>query len=73
MRLPMTSLQRRASLLRQIAECHANDATLHATCVTEMRNLMRVFFLTIFFRDSIQRTNCDEVMSQYSISDGKGE
>jgi len=30
----------------------------------EMRNHMRFFCLTILFDDSIQRTNCDDVMSQ---------
>ena len=29
-----------------------------------MRNGMCFFCLTIFFDDSIQRTNCDDVMSQ---------
>jgi hypothetical protein len=32
--------------------------------VTELRNLTRVFSLTILFDDNIQRTNCDDVMSQ---------
>ena len=41
--------------------------------VIEMLNRMRVFFLTIFFVDSIQRTNCDDVMSQCSMTNGKGE
>jgi len=31
-----------------------------------------VFCLTIFFNDSIQLTNCDEVMSQYFHENGKG-
>ena len=29
--------------------------------VAELHTLMRVFFLTIFFVDSIQLTNCDDV------------
>ena len=45
---------------------------MHAHCVTEMLNGTRVFFLTIYFRNTIQRTNCDDVMSQSSITDGKG-
>jgi hypothetical protein len=32
----------------------------------------RVFCLTILFVDSIQRTNCDDVMSQCSMKNGKG-
>jgi hypothetical protein len=42
-------------------------------CVTELRNRTCVFLLTIYFVDSIQRTNCDDVMSQCSMTSGKGE
>lgn len=40
--------------------------------VAELRILMRVFFLTIFFVDSIQLSNCDDVRSQYFHANGKG-
>ena len=48
-------------------------ATMHGHRVTEMRNFTCFFSLTIYFDDSIQRTNCDEVMSQCSMKNGKGE
>jgi hypothetical protein len=35
--------------------------------VIELRNFIRFFFLTIYFDDSIQRTNCDELISQCSM------
>jgi hypothetical protein len=34
---------------------------------------VRFFCLTILFADSIQRTNCDDVMSQASMKMEKGE
>ena len=42
-------------------------ATMLGHRVTEMRNCSCFFSLTIYFDDSIQRTNCDEVMSQCSM------
>jgi hypothetical protein len=39
----------------------ARDTQSRALPVAELRTLMRVFFLTIFFIDSIQLTNCDDV------------
>jgi hypothetical protein len=33
--------------------------------------LMCVFLLTIFFNNSIQLSNCDEVMSQCSMTNGR--
>lgn len=47
-------------------------ARTRRTRVIEMRNRMLFFCLTIYFDDSIQRTNCDDVMSQCSIERWKG-
>ena len=41
--------------------------------VVELGNRTCVFLLTIYFVDSIQRTNCDDVTSQCSTTSGKGE
>ena len=41
--------------------------------VVELCRRTCVFLLTIYFVDSIQRTNCDDVTSQCSTTSGKGE
>ena len=64
MRVPRTRENARSGSGEREVEDRRRSLSPSEGRVTEMRNLMRVFFLTIFFRDSIQRTNCDDVMSQ---------
>jgi len=64
MRLPRTFAAHAFCHERATAELRRQNDAARLLSVAELRIFMRVFCLTIFFINSIQLSNCDDVMSQ---------